>query len=165
MDTLNIEINQVQPSAFFVVITLISAILSFVVFHYRMKKLAKLSMKSEYFLNNEEDKEELRENIISEIKNIRKTNTKQEELNAFAELVPYIQHSRTKFLKPEDYEPIFEEIDDLESVSDELEESIQQSFTEARDSVRDKAMEKASIDEKQQRLEERYEDMAFDDNK
>lgn len=166
VDTLDIEISQVQPYAFFLVVTLISAILSLIVGYYRNKKRRKeLSRLSEYVHTSEEAKQELQENIISGIKNIGNANTKQEEINEFGEIAPYIQQSRNKFFEPEDYKPILEELDDLELESDELENSIRESLVEARNYVRNKVMQEASIDEKQQRFEEKYENMVFDESK
>lgn len=161
VNTLNIGVSDVQPVVIPLLISIISGILSFLTQIQRKRKERK-NMR-ERVSTREEIKEKLVDHILSEIENLRKADDQQDELNKFPQLALYIEQCRHEFTKPEDFDPIFEEIEDLKSVSDGLEDSIRQNFTEAKEYVHDKVMEKASIDEKQKRLEKEYEDIIFDD--
>ena len=161
VNTLNIGVSDVQPVVIPLLISIISGVLSFLT-QIQIKRKRRKNME-ERITTREEIKQELIDDIISEIEKLRKADDQQDELNKFPQLALYIEQCRHEFTKPEDFDPIFEEIDDLESLSDGLEDSIRQNFTEAKEYVRNKVMENASIDEKQKRLEEEYEDIIFDD--
>lgn len=161
VNTLNIGVSDVQPVVIPLLISIISGVLSFLT-QLQIKRKRRKNME-ERITTREEIKQELMDDIISEIEKLRKADDQQDELNKFPQLALYIEQCRHEFTKPEDFDPIFEEIDDLESVSDGLEDSIRQNFTEAKEYVHNKVMENASIDEKQKRLEEEYEDIIFDD--
>jgi hypothetical protein len=160
VNTLNIGVSDVQPVVIPLLISIISGVLSFLT-QLQIKRKRRKNME-ERITTREEIKQELIDDIISEIEKLRKADDQQDELNKFPQLALYIEQCRHEFTKPEDFDPIFEEIDDLESLSDGLEDSIRQNFTEAKEYVRNKVMENASIDEKQKRLEEEYEDIIFD---
>jgi len=161
VNTLNIGVSDVQPVVIPLFVSIFSGILSSLI-RARIKRKERKNMMKRT-TTREEIKEELVEKIISEIEKLRKADDQQDELNKFPQLALYIEQCRHEFTKPEDFDPIFKEIEDLETVSDGLNDSIRQKFTESKEYVRSKVMEKAGIDEKQKRLEEEYEDIVFDD--
>lgn len=161
VNAFNIGISEIRPLAITTLVSVISAVLSVLTRLWQQKREhAKLRGKID---TREEIKKELVEDILSEIEKLRNADNQQEELNKFPQLALYIQQCRHDFTEPDDFDPIFEEIEEIDSVSEGLEDSIIQNFTEAREYVRDKVMQEASIDEKQKRLEEEYENIIFEE--
>jgi hypothetical protein len=161
VDSFNIGISQVESIGLLIGTAIISAVISLIFGYFRHRQKQLYNLSAEMGKNREEIKEELTEDIISEIENLKNTDDMQEEINEFKDLAIYIEQSGREFTEPEDFDPIFEELDNLDLISDELEESIRQSFTEKRENIRDKVMQEANMDERIERIEEEYEKMAF----
>jgi hypothetical protein len=105
------------------------------------------------------------EEMVSGFDALRNVENKREELEMFNELSFKIEHSRNEFASVEELEPISEELEDLQGVSDEIADILRQKFSETQDSLQDEEPGDESLEEKKIRLREEYEELAFDNNK
>lgn len=113
---------------------------------------------------SEEIREEMLEEMISGFDDLRNADDKKRELEIFNELSFKIEHARNEFASFEELEPISEELDDLEGVSDEVSDILRQKFSETRESLRDEKPEEESLEAKKEKLQEEYEELVFESN-
>jgi hypothetical protein len=161
LTTLNIDITAAPSNVFAVGVGIGSTIITYLFEIYKEKRKKKIQKDKRN--TPEEIKEEIRENIISGVKNIENASSQKEEMDEFSNISIILEKIKYEFDEPEDVDPILEEIEELESVSDGIADSLEESVTKARKEIRDKAIKKATIEEKIERIEQEYEQIAFDE--
>lgn len=161
INTLNINIDAASPIVFTLVITLISAIISYLLQNVVVRRAKERASNLGY--SQEEIKKELTEEIIQGINELKNASGQQEELNAFSELSIPMDACRDEFTKPEDFDPIMDELENLNSVSEEIRDSLKQNFSEAQEEARNKLIEQESLEQKITRFEKEYEEKVIGD--
>jgi len=163
VNALEIDINTASTLVFTLIIGVVSIIFTYATEHY--KQMKREDLKNREKKKSEEFKKELIEEVISNINEMKKADNRKEELDIYLNKLSKRLHAcQNEFTEPEDFDPIFEELDDLEDLSDEVADSLVDSFDRSKETIRNRVIERATIEEKIERIEQDYEKVAFSEN-